>query len=167
VFQRLVERPDLQKGFRDNPKGYLYRAAINEALNLIGAQQREGWVDEDVAEFEMPAPASNDDIHVVRAAMHILLAARQLGEKATAVSIALTVEQWTGHQPIVSLALERMEKVGLIAAGGTGDARRFQVTELGSRALRRAKAEGKKLPVVEGITAEEKDLIEGGAAEEQ
>ena len=72
VFQRLVERPDLQKGFRDNPKGYLYRAAINEALNLIGAQQREGWVDEDVAEFEMPAPAPNDDIHVVRAAMGTL-----------------------------------------------------------------------------------------------
>jgi hypothetical protein len=99
--------------------------------------------------------------------LHILLAARQLGEKATAVSIALTVEQWTGHQPIVSLALERMEKDGLIAAGGTGDARRFQVTEFGSRALRRAKAEGKKLPAVEGFTAEEKDLIEGGAAEEQ
>jgi hypothetical protein len=98
--------------------------------------------------------------------LHVLLAARQLGEKATAVSIGLTVEQWTGHHPIVSLALERMEKDGLLSAEGAGDQRRFKVTELGSRALRRAKAEGKKLPVVEGLTAEEKDFIEGGAAEQ-
>jgi len=99
--------------------------------------------------------------------LYVLLAARQLGEKATAVNIALTVEQWTGHQPIVSLALERMEKQGVIAAEGAGDARRFSVTDLGNRALRRAKAEGKKLPVLEGLTAEEKDFIEGGCAEQE
>src|SRR5262249_55900625 len=77
--------------------------------------------------------------------LHVLLAARQLGEKATAVSIGLTVEHWTGHVPIVSLALERMKKDGLLNAEGAGDQRRFKVTELGGRALRRAKAEGKKL----------------------
>ena len=106
------------------------------------------------------APALNE------ADLQILLAARQLGEKATAVSIALTVEQWAGHQPIVSLALERMEKDGLVVAEGSGDQRRFNVTDLGNRALRRAKAEGKKLPALDGLTAEEKDFIEGGCAEE-
>jgi RNA polymerase sigma factor (sigma-70 family) len=71
VFQRLVENPELQKGFRDNPQGYLYRAAINEALNMYKAHRREAWADEDISQFEMPAP-DREDVHLVRAAMERL-----------------------------------------------------------------------------------------------
>ena len=68
VFQRLIERPHLQPKFWKNPKGYLYRAAINEALDMIAARQRQRLID--IQGLEMPVPDDSDpDIQRVRAAM--------------------------------------------------------------------------------------------------
>jgi RNA polymerase sigma factor (sigma-70 family) len=76
VFLRLLERPELQRDFRSNPKGYLYRAAINEALNVMDAQKRQRLADDDINSLEIPAPepesAQEDDIRRVRAAMAIM-----------------------------------------------------------------------------------------------
>src|SRR5262245_17020886 len=72
VFLRILERPELQPEFRKNPKGYLYRAAINEALNVIGARERQQLVGEDVQSLEIAAPdepSREYDIQRVRAAL--------------------------------------------------------------------------------------------------
>jgi RNA polymerase sigma factor (sigma-70 family) len=76
VFLRLIEQPELQTGFRSNPKGYLYVAAINEALNVIDARERQRLTDDDIDSFEIPVPepdsGRDDDIRRVRAAMAIM-----------------------------------------------------------------------------------------------
>jgi len=76
VFLRLIEQPDLQRDFRSNPKGYLYRAAINEALNVMDAKKRQRLTDIDIDSLEIPAPepdsSREDDIRCVRAAMEIM-----------------------------------------------------------------------------------------------
>jgi RNA polymerase sigma factor (sigma-70 family) len=61
VFQRLIARPDFQKGFRKNPAGYLYRATINEALNIIEARKRIKREDEDVSDLELAEPQLSPD----------------------------------------------------------------------------------------------------------
>jgi RNA polymerase sigma-70 factor (ECF subfamily) len=58
VFLRLLRRemsPELQK----NPKAYLYRAAVNESLNIIRSRRRRPTTDLD--HLEIPAEASNAD----------------------------------------------------------------------------------------------------------
>jgi RNA polymerase sigma-70 factor (ECF subfamily) len=73
VFTRLVERPEVQKEFCKNPKGYLYRAAINEALHIIDARKRQRLVDTDIESLDIELPDLelniNDDIRGVREAM--------------------------------------------------------------------------------------------------
>lgn len=73
VFVRLIERHGDQPGFCKNPEGYLYRATVNEALNVIGAKKREQLADEDVTSVEIEAealaPARKDNIRRVRAAL--------------------------------------------------------------------------------------------------
>ena len=73
VFVRLIERLDQQPGFCKNPEGYLYRATINEALNVIAARKREQLADEDVNSVEIEAeelgPTRKDNIRRVRAAL--------------------------------------------------------------------------------------------------
>ena len=73
VFLRLIERPELHESFRKNPEGYLYRSAINEALNVIAARNREKVTDEDFDSLEIPVPepasANEQDVRLVRAAL--------------------------------------------------------------------------------------------------
>jgi len=73
VFLRLIQRPESQTDFCRNPKGYLYQAAVNEALHIIEARKRQKLTEEDVNWSEIPAPggdsAHKDDIRRVRAAM--------------------------------------------------------------------------------------------------
>jgi RNA polymerase sigma-70 factor (ECF subfamily) len=57
IFLRILRRefpPALQK----NPKGYLYRAAVNVSLNTIRSRRHETPAF-DVEPVEMPAPAEN------------------------------------------------------------------------------------------------------------
>jgi RNA polymerase sigma factor (sigma-70 family) len=70
-----MERPELQPEFCKNPKGYLYRTAINDALNLIDARKRHKVVDLDIQDMEIAAPDEFErvhDIQRVRAAMSTL-----------------------------------------------------------------------------------------------
>src|ERR1044071_5389299 len=55
VFIRLLRR-GIPPEFRSNPKGYLYRAAINQSLNIIRARRRRPTTDLDTLE-DPAAPA--------------------------------------------------------------------------------------------------------------
>jgi RNA polymerase sigma-70 factor (ECF subfamily) len=71
VFTRLIERPAIQAAFCKNPKAYLYRSAINEALNLIAVRQRQQLID--IQGLELPAPDDSDPgVQRVREAMAAL-----------------------------------------------------------------------------------------------
>ena len=65
IFLRLLDR-GLTSDIRRNPRGYLYRAAVNESLNLIRSRKRLVLVaDQDRLEAH-PAPGpveSADEIH--------------------------------------------------------------------------------------------------------
>ena len=59
IFLRLVRR-EFPHDLRTNPKGYLYRAAVNESLNVIRSRKRlpiGGEVE------ELPSPPVADEIH--------------------------------------------------------------------------------------------------------
>jgi len=58
IFLRLLRRefpPDLQR----NPKAYLYRAAVNESLNILRARRRQPVLLDDAGRFEAPAVSSS------------------------------------------------------------------------------------------------------------
>lgn len=57
VFIRLLQR-GLPPEFRDNPKGYLYRAAINQSLNIIRTRRRHPTTD--LKELEVPAAPTDE-----------------------------------------------------------------------------------------------------------
>jgi RNA polymerase sigma-70 factor, ECF subfamily len=64
IFLRLLRRelpPDLKK----NPKAYLYKASVNESLNVIKARKRHVLTDQSDV-FETPVPDANssgEEIH--------------------------------------------------------------------------------------------------------
>jgi RNA polymerase sigma-70 factor (ECF subfamily) len=57
VFMNLVDR-DLPGGLVRNPKAYLYRAAVNAALNTVRSRKRHHLVD-GVEEIEAPATSGS------------------------------------------------------------------------------------------------------------
>jgi RNA polymerase sigma-70 factor (ECF subfamily) len=64
VFLRLLRR-ELPKQLRDNPKGYLYRAAVNLSLDVIRKRRRRVFVGEEEC-LTLPAPSAEadaDEIH--------------------------------------------------------------------------------------------------------
>src|SRR5271167_3946212 len=61
VFLRLLQRPERHREFCMNPKGYLYRAAINEALHVMSTQERQRLTDDDIDSLEIPAPEPDAD----------------------------------------------------------------------------------------------------------
>ena len=81
IFARLIQwRPSVRRipgqpptDFDKNPQGYLYRAAINEALKVVRSRERRKLADEDGDALEIPAPESDPDrdeqIQLIRAAM--------------------------------------------------------------------------------------------------
>src|SRR5881409_4504807 len=83
----------------------------------------------------------------------VLTAVSLLGDRGTLKSITAMVDKWTGREMVghVYLALGRLAERGLItvhsgpATGGDKPVDRFEITEDGDRALRRAKIEGKQL----------------------
>ena len=86
-------------------------------------------------------PAVSDDD------LQILMAVHQLGENANGDGIFRTIQKSTGRQPVVAVALDRLEREGLLASNGTGDqwTRFYKVTEFGQGALHRARVEGREL----------------------
>lgn len=65
IFLRLLDR-GISSDIRRNPRGYLYRAAVNESLNLIRSRKRLILVsDQDGIEaHDAPEPVeSTDEIH--------------------------------------------------------------------------------------------------------
>src|SRR5690349_850626 len=56
IFARLVERPEIQQEFRKNPKGYLYRSAIREALRILRTRERQRLVDTDIDSLDIEFP---------------------------------------------------------------------------------------------------------------
>jgi RNA polymerase sigma-70 factor (ECF subfamily) len=71
VFLKLLQR-DVPQGLRENPKPYLYRAAVNHALNAVRSRKRQR-LDEGASSLEAIAPEPSrdrgDDIqeHLVKA----------------------------------------------------------------------------------------------------
>src|SRR5438477_7232616 len=72
VFLRLI-RGQPSSDFAKNPKGYLYRAAINEAVTVIRSRERRKLTADSVDSLEIPAPVAepgrDDEIGRMRAAM--------------------------------------------------------------------------------------------------
>jgi hypothetical protein len=79
----------------------------------------------------------------------VLSAVSMLGDQADLDKVTDIVQQWTGRSLVVGqvcATLGRLEKRKLIKVNPSGGAEnRFEVSEQGDRALRRAKAEGKEL----------------------
>jgi len=72
VFVKLIEKqPDAD--FVKNPAGYLYRAAVHQALNLVRAHRRQRLSGVNVNSLEVPAPPPEpdreDEIQRMEAAM--------------------------------------------------------------------------------------------------
>ena len=100
IFLRLSQRetsPDLTK----NPKGYLYRAAVNLSLNVVQARQRRSIENvEDVEHVEgvaaslpAPAPSRAEEIH-----RKLYEAIAELGPKAAEVLILRYVHNYSDAQ---------------------------------------------------------------------
>jgi DNA-binding PadR family transcriptional regulator len=90
-----------------------------------------------------------------------------MAEPATAQNIERTIEKWGGPYVIAAHRLERLEAQGLLSSDAAGDVseRRYQVTEDGHGALKRAKAERRELVVARRPTEnEEKAPAFGGLA---
>src|SRR5688572_2786878 len=58
IFLRLLHR-EFPKDLVRNPKAYLYRAAVNESLNLVRSRKRS-IVTSDPERLEAPQPAADD-----------------------------------------------------------------------------------------------------------
>src|SRR5689334_20919181 len=63
VFLRLL-RPDRVREFQHNPRGYLYRAAVNLSLDTLKARRRRPFAsDIDPTQVAAPAVVSADEDH--------------------------------------------------------------------------------------------------------
>jgi RNA polymerase sigma-70 factor, ECF subfamily len=56
IFLRLIRR-ETPPALTQNPKGYLYRAAVNESLNVIRARKRQEFTDNLDSLETLPSPA--------------------------------------------------------------------------------------------------------------
>lgn len=67
VFVRLITR-GIPDNFRNNPKGYLHKSAVNDALDLIRQRKSRRPSDQRVEGLEIPVPApdSNTDDRIDR-----------------------------------------------------------------------------------------------------
>jgi RNA polymerase sigma-70 factor, ECF subfamily len=61
IFLRLIRR-DVPPALRKSPKAYLYRAAINESLNIIRSRKRHEFTD-DMDSLEALSTPSGDNPH--------------------------------------------------------------------------------------------------------
>lgn len=68
VFVTLIQAPP-PSDFSRNPKGYLYRTAINSALKTLRSRQSRKLADDDVDSMEIAAPEHDDRIDPMRRAI--------------------------------------------------------------------------------------------------
>jgi RNA polymerase sigma factor (sigma-70 family) len=61
IFTRLIQRRSLQKEFCENPAGYLYRSAVNEATDVFRARQSQRLTGDDIDTLQIPAPKPDPD----------------------------------------------------------------------------------------------------------
>ena len=68
VFLRLIAGSESPSDFCRNPKGYLHRAAVNEALHVKETRKRQRLTDADVntLEIQAPTPESGHDEDLLR-----------------------------------------------------------------------------------------------------
>jgi RNA polymerase sigma-70 factor, ECF subfamily len=82
IFLRLLQR-QIPVEFTRSPKAYLYRAAVNLALNMIRSRKRRSSLD-DVARLEAPPPATGEEEGIQRA---LIEAIGQLRPRAVEILI--------------------------------------------------------------------------------
>jgi RNA polymerase sigma factor (sigma-70 family) len=85
IFLRLLQRDRPKDAMHPNPRGYLYRAAVNQSLTIVQARQRRerSQVGEELA-VAVPARVSSDAEEVHR---RLYEAIAQLNEKAASILI--------------------------------------------------------------------------------
>ena len=92
IFLRLLQRetsPDLQK----NPKGYLYRAAVNLSLNIVQSRQRRAAT-EDVESLAASIPTSGPG-HAEEIHRRLYEAIAELNPKAAEIVILRYVHNYS------------------------------------------------------------------------
>src|SRR6185295_11251160 len=68
IFLRLLHR-EFPKDLVKNPKAYLYRAAVNESLNLIRSRKRS-ILTGDAEQFEAPQAAADDSAEEIHRSLY-------------------------------------------------------------------------------------------------
>jgi len=88
---------------------------------------------------------------------NILSAVRLFQGQGTGDHILAAVQKWAGPIRLIGASLEKMEEDGLVTSTGQGGPmkRQFRTTDLGERALLRAKKEGKRLLNAVGVEVDE------------
>jgi len=74
IFLKLIQRQMTERFWRE-PKAYLYRAAVNLALNSVRSRKRQNLTN-DVEGLESPAPAGVDEREAIQ--RHLMDAIAQL-----------------------------------------------------------------------------------------
>jgi RNA polymerase sigma-70 factor, ECF subfamily len=97
VFLRLLGR-GIPPGLRKNPKGYLYRAAVNEALNVVRSRRRRSEVFDPAAlERALDVPAGDDTSQAEEMQQRLLTALATLSERSIAMVIMRYQQQYSEH----------------------------------------------------------------------
>ena len=76
VMLKLIRRQDLPADAFENPRGYMYRAAVNEALSIVRSPERQiekvGLEDVELPAHDAEAGGEDDHKRLVRAAIEKL-----------------------------------------------------------------------------------------------
>ena len=102
IFLRLW-RQQLPEDFHKNPKGYLYRSAVNQSLDLLKARRRCRVIS-DVDFSQVPSPATNEtpDVH-----LRLYEAVAALGSKDREIVILRYVHDYTDAEIAALLGRSR------------------------------------------------------------
>jgi RNA polymerase sigma-70 factor (ECF subfamily) len=96
IFLKLLKRDRPRDFMSPNPRGYLYRAAVNQALTVVQARQRRErtQVDEDFAD-SVPARVSThaEDLH-----RRLYEAIAQLNRKAASILILRYLHDYSDRE---------------------------------------------------------------------
>ena len=97
VFLQLVRR-GIPAGLCKNPEGYLYRAAVNQALNAVRSRRRRGEVfDPVLLERAIEVPIYDDPNASGDIQQRLLAALATLSERAIAMVVLRYEQQYSEH----------------------------------------------------------------------
>lgn len=105
LFLRLLRRRELMPDIQENPKGYLYRAAVNLSLNLIRKRKREELVGDD-RRFEIAVDAHGPD-HAEEASRRLMEAIAELNAGDAQVLILRYIHKRTDAEIAKLLGVSR------------------------------------------------------------